>query len=114
MTDYFKKNAFFITSRYLWIFFRNRLVRLTILNLLSPGGMKEKRHQSGRSGTGTVVGQQGVLELVLAHYELRELHVQLILRPEDLHVLGHAGREVLHRPRPQYRVLVLKKKKNNK
>jgi hypothetical protein len=76
-------------------------------NSLASGSVKEQRDQSGGPGTGAVVGQEGVLELVLAHHVFGELHVEFVLGPEDLDVLGHVRGEVLHRPRPQDRVLVL-------
>lgn len=74
--------------------------------ILSAAGVQQQRHERGGTGTGAVVGEQRVLKLILANHELREFHVQLVLRAEDLDILGHVRREVLHRPRSETKRLM--------
>ena len=69
--------------------------------------VEEERGERADGGEDAVVGEEGVLELLLAHHVLREADVELVLRPEDLHEQGTHRREVLHRPRAQDRRLVL-------
>lgn len=60
--------------------------------------MQKQSNQSGDSRTHAVVSEKGVLKLVLTHNVFGKLNVKLVLRPKDLHVLGHVGGEVLDRP----------------
>lgn len=43
--------------------------------------MQQQGDQCAGAGAGAVVGQQRVLELILADHVLGELHMQLVLRP---------------------------------
>lgn len=43
--------------------------------------MQQQGDQCAGTGAGAVVGQQRVLELILADHVLGELHMQLVLRP---------------------------------
>jgi len=45
--------------------------------------VEQQGDQGAGAGTGAVVGQKGVLELVLADHVLRELHMQLVLGPAE-------------------------------
>lgn len=66
---------------------------------LSSAGVEQQGDEGGCSGAGAVVGQQRVLELILADDKLRKLHVQLVLGPEYLNVLRDVGGKVFHGPR---------------
>jgi hypothetical protein len=79
---------------------------IAYLTLLAARGVEQQRHQRGGARTCAVVGQQCILELVLADDVLGEFHVQLVLGSEDLNVLRDAWREILDGPRSQYRVLI--------
>lgn len=59
--------------------------------VLSARCVQDQRHQRAGAGTRAVVGQQRVLEFVLAHHMLGEFHMQLVLRSGGSVVCWWAG-----------------------
>lgn len=76
--------------------------------LLSPAGVQQQSYKSGGAGARAVISEQGVLQFVFANDVLGELDVKFIFRTENLNVLCDIWRKIFNRPRPQYRMFILR------